>query len=256
VVDVASPVYDVELPIRLSRAGGLKHRFVWGSETTPAQLALAIENTGGCWRDPNELRVGAFASAAGRVSMFANLSEVIRGGYFEAGNDPPTVDADLLARLAGWEYDAAALEVCRAWLDAAPEYDNITRLELYFWEMCMGGWSALDCLATDAFTEVASPYNCRELLTLGLGVPRSERCVVPGAPERSCLLHRRICQVAAPATVSVPFNDGWLGRVVPYLRTRLPPPLRGVLKRLRNAARALLRVSPLLIEPLTLQLWY
>ena len=112
----------------------------------------------------------------------------------------------------------------------------------------------MDCLATDGFVEVASPYNCRELLALGLGVPATERRLVPGKPEQSCLLHRAICRAAAPETLSVPFNDGWLGGVVPLLRRMLPPAMRGLLKRLRMKARELARLAVFLVEPLTGQL--
>jgi len=247
VVDMATPAHDFVLPLRLAHAFGLKHSFFRAGDTTEAQIELLVRNTGGVWRDPNEHRVPAFGKSDADIVLLGNVSEVIRAGFYEYGDYPEHVDAALLARLSGWSDDPLAISACAAWLRDVPADTNVHLLDLYYWEERVGVWAALDSMATDAFIEVISPYNCRELLTIGLGVPLRDRCVVGGAPEESCSLYRRVCEVAAPETLTLPFNDGWLGRVVPLLRSGLPTPLRRFLKRLRQVARGLPRAGVLLL---------
>lgn len=239
VVDLATPAYDFVLPLRLARAFGLKHAFVRTDDATQAGLELLVLNTGGVWRDPNEQRILAFGKPQADVALLGNVSEVIRAGFYEYGNYPEHVDAALLARLSGWQGDPAAIEIYDRWLQALPPDSDVHVLDLFYWEQRVGGWAALDSLATDTFIEVISPYNCRDLLTLGLGVPLADRSVVAGAREESCRLHRRVCELAAPETLKLPFNDGWLGRVIPILRSALPGSMRGWLGRVRRTARGL-----------------
>jgi hypothetical protein len=247
VVDLATPAHDWVIPLRLSRVFGLDHHFVWANDNKTEDLELAIFNTGGMWRDPHEQRASAFGRVEADVALLGNVSEVIRAGFFEYGEYPPRVDAQHLARVAGWSRNEAAIAACAAWLADAPQDANINLFDLFYWEARIGAWSALDCLAVDAFVEVASPYNCRELLALGLGVDPGFRRVVRGAPEQSCLLHREICRAMAPETLTLPFNDGWLGRVVPLVRSLLPRPMQGLLRRLREKARTALRLSVFLL---------
>jgi hypothetical protein len=116
----------------------------------------------------------------GRVWVRGNVSEIVRymWFYFRKREYPDRVTADHLARLAGMTDDDgtpdefAVRQLEKWWRGVEP----VTRKygydphALLYWEQRMGRWQAQNQTERDIAQEALTPYNCRSLLTLLLGV--------------------------------------------------------------------------------------
>jgi hypothetical protein len=140
---------------------------------------------------------------------------------------PPTVDAAVLAKLFGWSDDPLALAACDEWLSEFPSELNLDVLDAFYWECRVGNWASLACLTLDAYPDVVSPFNCRELLESGLGVDVVHRI-------QPYNLYRQICLLAEPETMALPINTTWLKSAQDRLRSLLPADVRAGVRRMRR----------------------
>jgi hypothetical protein len=206
ILDHQTDRHDYVLPKLLSRQAGRPLRFV-----TTFNADDVGHNTCGLYQDPNSSRIGAFAQAD--FVLLGHLSEILRCFYWKDGEAPP-VSADSLSRLAGFSGDLAA--VFEGWLQGVPTRSAGETLDLFYWECRVGNWSSVCCTALDGYCDVISPYNCRRLLELGLGLD-------PAYRRRPYELHRRLCR---PEYRAVPFNETWLESMESLLPKWFPWRLR------------------------------
>jgi hypothetical protein len=116
----------------------------------------------------------------GRVWVRGNVSEIVRymSYFFSKREYPDRVTPDHLARLLGMTNDDgtpvgfAVRHLEKWWEGVEPvtrEYGYDPHALLY-WEQRMGRWQAQNQTERDIVQEAVTPYNCRALLTLLLGV--------------------------------------------------------------------------------------
>ena len=214
ILDHQTDRHDYVLPRLLARQAGRPLRFV-----TTFKADDVGYNTCGLYQDPNSSRIGAFAQAD--FVLLGHLSEILRCFYWKDG-EAPRVSADSLSRLAGFSGDLA--EVFDGWLQGVPTRSAGETLDLFYWECRGGNWSSVCCTALDGYCDVISPYNCRRLLELGLGLD-------PAYRRRPYELHRHLCR---PEYRAVPFNETWLESMESLLPKWFPWRLR---LRLRHLGR-------------------
>lgn len=225
VVDLATPSHDASIPVRLAVRGRLRLRFRWSRPASAHTIGRQRAVTGEVWRDPNQHRGVAFGAAAGTTALIANVAEVFRCAFYEGGNPPDIISAELLSDYHGWAQDPFAVEAFEHWLAGTPAESGIHLLDLYYWECRVGVWGALSAVALESQVDAFSPFNCRDLLATGLGTPVTSR-------KHPWLLQRRIVEILAPQISRIPYNSTSLT----WLKTRLPGPVRQSVRRLRRRA--------------------
>lgn len=136
-----------------------------------------------------------------RVNVNGNGGEIGRC-FFGAYGGP--VSTHLLSTLSGYgtRYDVIvdALKKWKlsAWDDARRQ--NVSMLDLFYWEQRMGNWGALGAQEMDLAVEQVSPFDNHELLGVMLSVPAAVR----NGPDYH--LFRMICEVLAPEVLAEPIN--------------------------------------------------
>lgn len=217
IVDPLLPFKDWWVPPKISRASGCRLRRVWAAALSANDTREIRENTAFLWRDPNEHRNPAFRYGSTAV-LLGTTSELLRHDrHWEILASTP----EGVAKLQGWGGDAMAIDASRRWLESIPLNSRVDISDLFYWEVRLPTWSALDCLSLDAYTNPFSPTNCREILATALGTARDYR-TPKSEPEASYLLYRRVLERNAPSLLAIPFNSTWLsplgsvcGRVIP-----------------------------------------
>lgn len=225
VVDLATPSHDASIPLRLALRGRLSLRFRWSRPASTRAIKRQRAVTGHVWRDPNQHRGAAFSAAAGTTTLIANVAEVFRCAFYEGGDAPEIISAELLSEYHGWDGEPVAIEAFEHWLAGVPKDSGIHLLDLYYWECRVGVWGALSAVSLESQVDAFSPFNCRDLLATGLGTPVGHR-------KNPWLLQRRIIEILAPAIATIPYNSTRFTR----FKTRLPDPLRQTVRRLRRRA--------------------
>jgi hypothetical protein len=227
--DPAIDWHDLWLPRRLARRFGHTVDVIRARPFDEAFWSTLQRNVGGLWWDQMDHRIHSFSAVGTRFVALSLMSEVTRCFHYKDGNHPPVLTPELLAARAKYPGNPVALEAFSSWLADVPTGTNVNGLDLFFAENRLGNWASMLFTAMDTVTEVVNPYNCRELLETGLGVDLEHRC----APYR---LHRRICELAAPATLSVPLNHMWQEDVYGRLAAWIPWRVRaGTLRALMRA---------------------
>jgi hypothetical protein len=175
-------------------------------------------NVAGMWWDPGDHRLKGFATLPTRFSMLSLMSEVTRCHYYEDGRHPAKLTPEALAGMSGYAGNPVSIAAFSKWLEDVPTDTNVAGLDLFFMENRLGNWASMLGTASDTVTEVIMPYNCRELLEIGLGVELKYRCPPFG-------LHLRMCEITAPETLRDPFNQMWqedlYARLIRFIPWRL-----------------------------------
>ncbi len=141
--------------------------------------------------------------------LIGAMGEVTRTFYYREGKLPAVIDPPLLAGVTGYQANAVALQAFAEWLAGAPMHLNVSLLDLIYWEHRQGNWVSLGATGFDAVgCDTSSPYNCRKLMELALGVDVEYR-------KPPHILLRRIAELAAgPTILSVPINQHWLNDAI------------------------------------------
>ena len=137
--------------------------------------------------------------------LIGAMGTVARAWYYKDGRLPKVIDPPLLARVTGYIGNTVALRAFEQWLSSAPSNLNVSLLDLLFWEYRQGNWASLGATGFDTVgCDTSSPYNCRRLMEIALGVDVEYR-------KPPHILLRRIAELAAgPTILSVPINQHWL----------------------------------------------
>lgn len=137
--------------------------------------------------------------------LIGAMGTVARAWYYKDGKLPADIDPPFLASVTGYSGNVVALKAFEAWMTKAPSDINVSRLDLLFWEHRQGNWSSFGATAFDAVgCDTSSPYNCRRLMEIALGVDVEYR-------KPPHILLRRIAEIAAgPGALSIPINYHWV----------------------------------------------
>jgi hypothetical protein len=170
VFDDSTPLHDLAIPPKIARRLGLDWRLVDGRTADfPAEQAM-----GGIWRDAGSASIGAFKQAD--FVVWGHASQMFRCAYWPDGVRR-NVTAASLSKLTGFGDSNWAAAIYGEWLTAAP--DVIDTLDLFYWENRTGVWASLTGTAFDYFCDPIAPYNCGELIAIGLGVDYAYRYSPP-----------------------------------------------------------------------------
>jgi hypothetical protein len=146
--------------------------------------------------------------------LIGQSNNVTRAWYYKDGKQPIRIDPETLAKVTQYSGNPIALRAFDEWLSKAPATTNISLLDLIFWEYRTGNWGSLGATAFDTVgCDTSSPYNCRRLMEIALGVDVKYR-------KPPHILLRRIAEIAAGAkALSVPINYHWVeGALTSVLR--------------------------------------
>lgn len=141
--------------------------------------------------------------------LIGAMGEVARTFYYRDGTLPAVIDPPLLAGVTGYHGNALAVQAFEEWLSKTPKNANVSLLDLIYWEHRQGNWVSLGATGFDTVgCGTSSPYNCRKLMEIALGVDVEYR-----RPPH--ILFRRIAELAAgPTILSVPINQHWLNDAI------------------------------------------
>lgn len=206
IVDINSYWHDVWLPRKVARLFGQPWKPIHTRRYDAAVGETFRRNVAGMWWDISDHRLYTFEKVGARFIVLGLCSEVARCFHYKDGTAPSVVTVDLLTKLSRYPGNPVAIEAFSEWLAGVPAEMNIHPLDLFFWENRMGNWASMLYTGIDTVSDTTNPYNCRELLEIGLGVDLEYR----KEPYR---LHRRICEIGAPESLTLPINSIWPERV-------------------------------------------
>jgi hypothetical protein len=158
-----------------------------------------------------------------KATLTGSGGEVGRCSFRKAfpWSDRRTITPAHLARLQRMDGQPFAMQHFAKWLEGAHPRYNVKLLDLFEWEQGHGNWLAMTQLEFDiAWREIITPYNCREVLTIFLGVDERYR----RAPDYA--LFRQLIERLWPDVLQEPIN---------------PRPRQGLLQRLKGVVRSLPR---------------
>jgi hypothetical protein len=212
---------DIEVPARLLKRLGLRHEVILAAPTMTPEFSRQFKCNVYLAHD----HYGHDAEAI--LRHFGRTKATITGSGAEVGRCPfrsklPHSDHVKFTpeTLAWLEYGSThpfLVHHFGDWLADAGQQNHVKLLDLFEWEQDYGNWLAMTQLEFDiAWREIFTPYNCRELLAIMLGV--DERFRRP--PDY--LLFRRAISKAWPQLLTEPVNPhrrvGWLARRVSDLK--------------------------------------
>lgn len=212
---------DLTVPGRLLERLGLSHEIIRAPVSMTPEFGQAFKRSVYLAHD----HYGPDAEAI--LRRFSRTKAVLTGSGAEVGrcsfrkafpwSDSRTIAPAHLARLQRMSGEPFALRHFERWLnDAAPRY-NVKLLDLFEWEQGHGNWLAMTQLEFDiAWREIITPYNCREVLTMLLGVDERYR----RAPDY--VLFYRLIDMLWPDVLQEPIN--------PRPRQSLRQRLKGIVR--------------------------
>jgi hypothetical protein len=167
--------------------------------------------------DPGEIKLATFhRHFAQSFVLTGGVAELCRCFYYEDGIDRAPHTAEQLAALTGYEGNEIAIAAFGAWLADAAAVEGIATLDLLYWEHRVGNWLAMMGNALDTACEAIPMFNCRKLIDAGLSLSVAHR-------QRPYELFRAVCELGAPGSLRIPFNQsrtdvvlGQLSRLVPW----------------------------------------
>lgn len=215
IVDINSDWHDVWLPRKIARLFRQPWRPIHTRRYDAASGETLRRNVAGMWWDISDHRLYTFETVGARVIVLGLCSEVARCFHYKDGTAPSVVTVDLLTKLSRYPGNPVAIGAFSEWLAGVPSGTNVHTLDLFFWENRLGNWASMLYTAIDTVAETTNPYNCRELLEIGLGVDLEYRKI----PYR---LHRLICEIGAPESLTLPINSIWQERIWDVVARSIP----------------------------------
>lgn len=177
-----------------------------------------LRNTAGMYWDPGANHIPTYGkNFSSHYLLIGAMGTVARAWYYKDGKLPAVIDPPFLASVTAYSGNVVALKAFEAWLAKAPLDINISPLDLLFWEHRQGNWASLCATAFDTVgCDMSSPYNCRKLMEIALGVDVEYR-------KPPHILLRRIAEIAAGSdALSVPINDHWVERAATVVLRYVP----------------------------------
>lgn len=195
---------DLTVPSRFCERFGYNHRIIPCKEPSAEFVSRYLEHS----ENPHKYWI-QMSEAVKKESYIGNA--LVKGSCSEIVQCPNGVLPDkkvtpkLLCKLFEITQTDFSLRIVGEWLASARSYAksiNIPVLSLFYWEHRMGSWLA-ECLNEgDVSTEVFSPFNVREALSLMLSFPKEKRI-----PPDFCLF-MEILEKSEPGSSDIEINPG------------------------------------------------
>ncbi|MBI3897200.1 MAG: hypothetical protein HY308_02770 [Gammaproteobacteria bacterium] len=196
---------DIDIPARLLKTLRLPHDIIRAAPTMTPEFSWQFKNNVYLAHD----HYGHDAEAL--LQRFGRSRATLTGSGAEVGRCPfraklPHADyvhftPELLAWLEYGSTQPFLVHHFSEWLADAGRQTHVKLLDLFEWEQDYGNWLAMTQLEFDiAWREIFTPYNCRELFTVLLGVDERYR----RAPNYS--LFRRFIERTWPELLGEPIN--------------------------------------------------
>ena len=218
-VDVPNTLWhDKVLSKRVAKAFGLTISAFRGVPFDERFWRTVLKNTSEMWWDQgiNHLSILG-AHVANYYLLIGAMGEVTRTFYYRDGNLPSSIDACLLARVAGYAGNKLAIEELERWHTTVPTGMNVSALDLLYWEHRQGNWASMAYTAIDSVgCDTSPPFNSRELMEIALGVNVEYR-----KPPHALL--RKVCVIAGgERAVLVPINSYWPEKLMARVMEPIP----------------------------------
>jgi hypothetical protein len=206
-VDPTTSRWDVALAKKVGATTGVKVDLVRTQAFPEVFWQTYRRNVAEMVWDRSSIKNYTFCNySVGHTVLTGGAGELGRCFFYKDGKHPLRIDATELARKAGFAGNPVATEAFDAWLARFPSDSQVSVLDLFYWEHRLGNWLSVSGNAFDAMIEVVQPFNCRRLISIALGTPVEYR----RDPHE---LFRKICEIHAPETLQIGFNDHWSARV-------------------------------------------
>jgi hypothetical protein len=195
---------DIEIPRRIARQLRLDYRIIPYVEPSQEFLDLFDRNSAGMVSGQCRLNAMTYQKFPRSILFVEGAASPIgKASYYKYAAHPETITPMMLCKYAGCAENPVALRAFEKWLGGVPSSTNVKILDLFYWEQRMGSWNAMDFTSQGMTRKVFSPFNCREILELMLGVPDRDRQY----PHR---LHQKMCDQALPELRFIRFNSTWI----------------------------------------------
>ena len=196
---------DVTLPKRLLEQHGLKHETVFAKMSMTPQFSHTFKRAVYLAHDHYGPDAEAILNYYGRhkAALTGSGAEVGRCSYRQwlSEAEQQALTPSILARLQRMDNEPYALSHFQSWLSDAKNSYNINILDLFEWEQGHGCWLATTQLEFNiAWSEIITPYNCRDVLTTMLSVDEKYR-MPPNSP-----LFTNLIESLWPDLLSEPIN--------------------------------------------------
>ena len=196
---------DVSIPSRLLSKLGYQHHVLDCAKAEPDKLFhFVYEQSNG----PSHIAWEKMAYGLHRhypqnyICVKGNISEIARCEYHKYYH-PTNISPKYLAGVVGMQDNSFATNAFEIWLNDIETLSKRTGykiLDLFYWEQRCGSWQATNQAEWDIVQEVFTPFNCRLLLEILLGVDEYQR-----KPPRF-RLHKEIIKSLWPEALFEPIN--------------------------------------------------
>lgn len=196
---------DIDIPRQMLGKFGAAHHIVQGLEMLEPEFEAAFRQSVTAARTrigKNALAIKTHFDELQRKPLVVNgfCGEITRSYY----RLPQRVvlSGKVLATLAGMAGSESVEKAFGQWLEAARAHPQktISLLDLFYWENRTANWGAMSYSEYDIAFDSLSPFNCREVIELLLGVDSKLR--LPPDYE----IHRALIQKMWPELLDFPIN--------------------------------------------------
>ena len=196
---------DIVLPSIMLPELGLRHHVIFHSEKMDPDFERIFRRnvtTARVEKGINAYAMHCHFEELGEEMVVANgIGGEITRSFFNLPKLIP-VNGNSLARLTGMAGSPCAVEQFDMWLSDASSVTHygISVLDLFYWEQRVGNWAAMAFSEYDISYEGFSPFSCRRLLELLLGVDKKYRL----GPRYE--IHTRLIEELWPETMHYAIN--------------------------------------------------
>lgn len=224
---------DVRVATQIARRLGLDHRVLEWIEPTDADVRTWMTRTGALTGEYRGRRAGPTYAQLGGGPYVAGIGPEIARARKWRKSDTATTSLgprDLLARLA-LPSGEASVRACQRWLEDVPPLSAVDVIDLFFLEICHGGWAGPMTFGYPEGTATTIyPFAQREILELALGLPHEAR--------RGDRLRKEITAREWPELAEFAVNKPLLRHTVRDRSARISSLPAGMVRRVRRRALA------------------
>jgi hypothetical protein len=196
---------DIPIPSIMLPELGLKHNIIYHSSSINKEFELVFN------RNISKARIEKGINAYAFFNYFKDIGkeytvvngvcgEICRQFYFLPSY--VKINKYSLAGLAGMKDSVLAVSQFDSWLKDLQFFksDTVSLLDLFYWEQRIGSWAAMSYNEYDIAFESFSPFNCRKLLEVFLGIDVRYRC------GPSYILFNELIKAMWPETLNFEIN--------------------------------------------------
>jgi len=194
---------DIVIPAKLLSQLNLKHQAIHcPKKMSPSFTKIYNANVTPAHEVYGTIAQGFYAKLPqDRVMLKGNAIPIVKGA-FHSYRQNDRITPSVFAQIMKVSDSVFALNSTLEWLNGAQNsIYNIDIMDLFQWEIQEGNWQAMSQLEWDLVTkEIFVPYNNRYLITLMLGVEKTQRI------EPEYRLHEALIRKMWPELLELPIN--------------------------------------------------